>query len=137
MNSKNQDPLILWEFHFFIRESMMKNLLILLVLSSCANLKHATNTNMKNVGLFHRSPEYAKKIETSVSIKKDSEVSNCKKLGQYLGIDNVLETGENFAKLYLLKAVRDAGGDSVVILNHYKVGDYGYKYEGIGLKCGK
>lgn len=102
--------------------------------SSCTNIQHLTNTNIRELqGLSHDANLRMK--YDAINAITASESAKCQSLGKLDAKDNGLDTGEKYAVLYLKSKVLELRGDSVVIAKIEKIGEYGNHAYGEGFKC--
>ena len=99
------------------------------------NLKHATNVNLREVEYFADKEGKADKLNERVKTITPEKAKDCKKIKDYVGKDNTIDQGQQFAVLYLKHKAKQVEANAVVINKLKKIGDYGYEAHGTILSC--
>ena len=113
----------------------MEFLLAVAFLSSCANLKHATSTNLSEVKHFRNNHAQIDYWNTKVATLKNGEEANCKLIGDIKGKDNVFDAGAEFAVLYMKINANKLGADSILVKWTKNIGNYGNEAFGNAYLC--
>jgi hypothetical protein len=101
--------------------------LIILLFSSCANIKHITNNNASNVKGFRSNIEAQKKLDREVAILTKDESSRCQFVMKEKAKDNPLDSGKDYAIYYAKDKAYQLKKNAIVIEEIKKVGDYGHE----------
>lgn len=86
----------------------MKYLVLLLLLTSCAEIQKATNVNALSESNAHYSG-------TIKALGSESEAANCKFISNVTSEDNLVNPGKESAVTSMKKFASDKGGDSVLV----------------------
>ena len=108
---------------------------ISLSLISCANVRHATNTNVREFKNISHDIKWQKQIDRDVDIMSEEKVKNCNFIQDYTAKDNVIDQGEKFAILYIKLRAKEVEGNALVIESSQKIGDYGHTVYGKIYHC--
>lgn len=110
---------------------------MVLTLSSCANIKHMTNVNFKDMKSIKHNKKLQRELNEKVHEITLDRSQKCSFIKDYKASDNVFETGEKYAKLYFKLESKNIDANAVVFEKTEKKGNYGHTVYGKIFKCPK
>lgn len=110
-------------------------LTMIVIVSSCQNLRHATNINASSVKGVKFDLELRKKLDKKIKVITEEEAKNCEFVKEHTTKDNVLEQGETVPLYYLKYHAYEIDANAVIVDKTKEVGNYGHVVEGRIFKC--
>ncbi len=94
--------------------------LVFLILISCANVRHLTNTNISEYKLFKTNRDNYEFYDSKVQLISPMEAKVCSRLAEDSAKDNSFDQGKKYAELYFKALAYDKYKANAIVITNYQ-----------------